>query len=195
MSKREANASSRSRGARRPGCAANVSLRRQRAQGRPGAHRTHGPRATKKHAAEPQVGGSSGLPCAMVLRLIRDLPGDHAWLPPSPREMSPERLSACIGAPGPHDFAVRRHVARRADIACVHRIPRSTSVTIAKRPSCRGGTRSNNHNFGKNEIEIISRWDWTIPIGLIRLANFVFRRRRFSRLLTFTNNATCRKSN
>src|SRR6266700_6717321 len=30
------------------------------------------------------TGGSSGLPCAMVLRLIRDLPGDHAWLPPSP---------------------------------------------------------------------------------------------------------------
>jgi hypothetical protein len=27
----------------------------KRAQGRPGAHRTHGPRATKKHAAEPQV--------------------------------------------------------------------------------------------------------------------------------------------
>jgi len=59
----------------------------------------------------------------MVLRLIRDLPGDHAWLPPSPREIYPERLSACIGAPGPHDFAVRRHAARRIDIACVHRIP------------------------------------------------------------------------
>jgi hypothetical protein len=69
------------------------------------------------------TGGSSGLPCAMVLRLIRDLSGDHAWLPPSPREMSPGRLSACIGAPRPHDFAVRRHVARRIDIACVHRIP------------------------------------------------------------------------
>jgi hypothetical protein len=26
----------------------------------------------------------SGLPCAMVLRLIRALLGDHAWLPPSP---------------------------------------------------------------------------------------------------------------
>jgi hypothetical protein len=26
-------------------------------------------------------------------------------------------------------------------------------VTIAKRPSCRGGTQSDNHNFGKNEIE------------------------------------------
>jgi hypothetical protein len=40
----------------------------ERAQGRPGARRTHGPRATKKHAAEPQVrAGSTGLPCAMVL--------------------------------------------------------------------------------------------------------------------------------
>jgi hypothetical protein len=27
---------------------------------------------------------TAGIPCAMVLRLIRDLPGDHAWLPPSP---------------------------------------------------------------------------------------------------------------
>jgi hypothetical protein len=27
---------------------------------------------------------STGIPCTMVLRLIRDLPGDHAWLPPSP---------------------------------------------------------------------------------------------------------------
>jgi len=27
----------------------------ERAQGRPGADRTHGPRAEKKHAAEPQV--------------------------------------------------------------------------------------------------------------------------------------------
>src|ERR1700750_3499632 len=29
------------------------------------------------------TGGSSGLPCAMVLRLIRALSGDHAWVPPS----------------------------------------------------------------------------------------------------------------
>jgi hypothetical protein len=34
------------------------------------------------------TGGSSGLPCAMVLRLIRDLPGDHAWLPPSSADRS-----------------------------------------------------------------------------------------------------------
>jgi hypothetical protein len=55
------------------------------------------------------TGGSSGLPCAMVLRFIRALPGDHAWLPPSParRLKRLHELSACIGAPGPHDFAVR----------------------------------------------------------------------------------------
>jgi hypothetical protein len=83
----------------------------------------------------------SGLPCAMVLRLIRDLPGDHAWLPPSPvrRLKRLHDLSACIGAPGPHDFAVRNHIARL--VMCrVHRIPRSTSVTTAKRPSCEHGT-------------------------------------------------------
>ena len=45
-----------SRGAMRPSDAAVVSLQIiERAQGRPGAGRTHGPRAAKKHAAEPQV--------------------------------------------------------------------------------------------------------------------------------------------
>jgi hypothetical protein len=40
----------------------------------------------KMHGAqEPQVrAGQSGLPCAMGLRLIRDLPGDQALLSPSP---------------------------------------------------------------------------------------------------------------
>src|SRR6201990_2417425 len=58
---------------------------------------THGPRATKKHAAEPQAQPkSSGLPCAMVLRLIRDLPGDQALLPPSPRVIS-QSLTPALG--------------------------------------------------------------------------------------------------
>jgi hypothetical protein len=103
----------------------------------------HGPRAGKKHAAEPQAQpGIPGLPCAMVLRLIRDLPGDHAWLPPSPARCRRHLrdLSACIGAPEPRDFAVRDHIARLATCR-VHRIPRSTSVTTAKRPSCERGTR------------------------------------------------------
>jgi hypothetical protein len=53
---------------------------------------------------------TAGIPCTMVLRLIRALPGDHAWLPPSPvrRWKRLHDLDACIGAPGPHDFAVRK---------------------------------------------------------------------------------------
>ena len=44
----------------------------------------------------------------MVLRLIRALPGDRALLPPSlSRILLPRKLSASVGAPGPHDFAVR----------------------------------------------------------------------------------------
>src|SRR6266481_2159263 len=39
------------------------------------------------------TGGSSGLPCAMVLRLICALPGDHAWLPPSPAGRIPASLA------------------------------------------------------------------------------------------------------
>jgi hypothetical protein len=50
------------------------------------------------------------------------------------------QLDASVGASGPHDFAVRPGllVAQRQ---VVHRIPRPTSVTIAKRPSSGGGTK------------------------------------------------------
>src|SRR4051812_19177400 len=55
-------------------------MTRGRREGRVSAD-THGPRATKKHAAEPQDQPDTGLPCAMVLRLIRDLPGDRLSCP------------------------------------------------------------------------------------------------------------------
>jgi hypothetical protein len=101
---------SRSRDTRRPRDARAMSLLpiRGRREDRVSAD-THGPRAIKKHAAEPQVGRVTGLPCAMVLRLIRDLPGDRAFLPPSLAHAHCAlcELSASIGAPGPHDFAVR----------------------------------------------------------------------------------------
>jgi hypothetical protein len=49
------------------------------------------------------------------------------------------RLDAGVEASGPHDFAVR--FARvRLHRQSVHRIPRPTPVTIAKRPSCGRGT-------------------------------------------------------
>ena len=56
------------------------------------------------------------------------------------RFASSTKLSASPGAPGPHDFAVRDVLIRLVRHR-VHRIPLPTSVTIAKRPSCGGGTR------------------------------------------------------
>ena len=89
-----------------------------------------------------------GIPCAMALRLIRALLGDHrlvATVAGETREHH-RRLGACFGAPEPHDFAVRQPHHRRGasapDAAHVHRIPPSTSVTTAKRPSCGDGTKS-----------------------------------------------------
>src|SRR5215470_3318098 len=46
------------------------------------------------------------LPRAMVLQLIRALPGERRLLPPSPAGYAC-RLDATVAAPGPHDFAVR----------------------------------------------------------------------------------------
>ena len=64
----------------------------------------------------------SGLPCAMVLRLIRALPG-MATLPPSPpRGVSLPTTYAIIRASGPHDFAVRESSVRFRQ-SPVHRIP------------------------------------------------------------------------
>jgi len=86
------------------------------------------------------TGGSSGLPCAMALRLIRDLPGDHAWLPPS----SARRVSVFANltpASERQDHTTSPSaqpplVAQKLRPAmCVHRIPLPTSVTIASRPS------------------------------------------------------------
>jgi hypothetical protein len=43
----------------------------------------------------------------MVLRLIRTLPGDRAFLPPSLAENDFHQLDASVEASGPHDFTVR----------------------------------------------------------------------------------------
>jgi hypothetical protein len=94
----------------------------------------------KTHAAEPQDQPDPGLPCAMVLRLIRDLPGDHAWLPPSSARrasvfanLAPasERQDHATSPSAPTPLVAQ--TLRPA--MCVHRIPLPTSVTIASRPS------------------------------------------------------------
>ena len=78
--------------------------------------------------------GSPGIPARNGFNgFLRDLPGDRAFLPPSPRGTF-RRLDASVEASGPYDFAVRQHTpsseAPPASIAS-----RPASVTIAIRPS------------------------------------------------------------
>jgi len=77
---------------------------RGRGEGRVSAD-THGPRAEKKHAAEPQVSQITGLPCAMVLTLIRALLGDRLACPRHPRA---RRIADLASAPGCQDHTTSR---------------------------------------------------------------------------------------
>jgi hypothetical protein len=104
-----------------------------RAQGRPGADRTHGPRATRKHAAEPQVRAEQpAFPARVALRLIRTLPGDRRSCP-RPRDAKHHRVATTLarcaglstGRPGPHDFTVRHRASR----------PRLATHLTRQRPS------------------------------------------------------------
>jgi hypothetical protein len=106
----------------------------------------------KKHAAEPQAWPN-------IRPSLRDRFTAYTY---SPRcaglvshrrhpKSSPGQLSASVGAPGPYDFAVLP----RLFVCPRHRAPTRTSpshptprvVTIAMRPSCRGGTAPENINF------------------------------------------------
>ena len=110
---------------------------------------THGPRAIKKHAAEPQAQPRiPGLPCAVVLTAYSELsPGTGLSCPRHPQSARCTTcgLSASVGAPGPHGLAVREAIVRPHSKECCDLsrppLPASTSVTIAKRPSARGGMR------------------------------------------------------
>jgi hypothetical protein len=108
----------------------------------PGDGLAHGPPANRK------AGGSHHRFSQIIRHSLRDgfngvlraLPGDRAFLPPSSARSS-RRLDTSVGVSGPHDFSVRIGIVRpratRAATRCVHRIPRPTFVTIAKRPSYR----------------------------------------------------------
>jgi hypothetical protein len=90
------------------------------------------PACRKKHAAEPQVSQTTGLPCAMVLTLIRDLPGVPGLLATVVHEIITRELSASVGAPGPHDFTSAPMLFVRSRNACCN-IDASTA-SHAQRP-------------------------------------------------------------
>jgi hypothetical protein len=81
--------------------------------------------------------GSPGIPRAMVYGLFRALPGDRAFLPPSPAKIAFHQLDASVGASGPHDFAVRKRPPS-SSAPPASTASRPASVTIASRPSVQG---------------------------------------------------------
>ena len=99
---------------------------------------THGPRAEKKHAAEPQVQADHpAFPAQWFYGLYVISPVTGLFCHRHQRDAKHHRqLDASVGAPGPYDFAVRDIVIRLLTRR-VHRIPLPTFVTIAKRPSYR----------------------------------------------------------
>jgi hypothetical protein len=109
----------------------------QRAQGMPGVWRTRSRACSVEstrvsHHRSPK---HSGIPCAMVLRLIRALPGVPGLIASVTREIV-HGLDPSVGRSGPRDFAVRVDAARLpAPTRPSH--PAPTSVTIAIRPSDR----------------------------------------------------------
>jgi len=93
----------------------------------------------------------------MVLRRIRDLPGVPSLLATVTGGIIIRRLDLSVGRPGPRDLAVRLGSLRLATQSG-HRIPRPTSVTIAKRPSCGRGTAwTMQVNRGSDKAKYFSR--------------------------------------
>jgi hypothetical protein len=90
-----------------------------RAQGRPGACRPHGPRATKSTRQNHRFGQTSRPSLRDGLHTYTCSPRGSAFLPPSlTRRVNIFKLSASTGAPGPHDFVVRMTSFVRAQAHC-----------------------------------------------------------------------------
>ena len=88
--------------------------------------------------------------------LFRALPGDRAFLSPSPRGCDSARLDAGVEASGPHDFAVRENAVRlSASPRPSHPCP--TFVTTAKRPSCGQERREYDSDLGERQNKIFLR--------------------------------------
>ena len=122
----------------------------QRAQGMPGA-RCARSRACSVESTRVSHHGHTGNTRHSPrngLRLISCSPrGPGSLAPVIPEKPASQELSASVGAPGPHDFAVRVRLARQARRR-VHRIPLRVR-DVAQRPS-----------VGRDQIAIVLIWVW-----------------------------------
>jgi hypothetical protein len=146
----------------------------------PGDGLAHGPPAKTK------AGGSYHRFSQIIRHSLRDgfngflrtLPGVHDLLVTVVREITTRGLSASQGAPGPYDFFVRNEVIRPRKACALtpsrpsH--PVSRVVTIAIRPSGRGGMHELKHISEKQKTKIFSRQDWTVESALNGQANSGF---------------------
>src|SRR6266516_5423117 len=94
-------------------------LKKKRAQGRPGARCTRGLvcKYVRKNAHE-HTGSAEAIRPSLRngFTAYSVLPGDRALLPPSPADIATRQLDASVGASGPHGFAVRN---KRFRPACI----------------------------------------------------------------------------
>ena len=120
-------------------CNLTLSLRKQRAQGKPGARCTRGlacKMCTRTRTRAYRFSGEHpAFPAQWFYGLWRALPGDRLSCRRHSADIS-AKLDASIGASEPHDFAVRISHVRQSQLP---RPPHPTArfVTIASRPSCR----------------------------------------------------------
>jgi hypothetical protein len=103
----------------------------------PGARRTRSLacKVESTRVSHHRFAEHSGIPCAMVYGLLRDLPGDRALLPPSPRNAKHCRELTPASRRQDHTTSPSATHALVSRACRVHRTPHPTFVTTAKRPS------------------------------------------------------------
>ena len=102
----------------------------------------------------------------MVYGLLRALPGDRAFLPPS--SAYPCELDTSVGVPEPHGFAVRSSIVRPCE-AAASTASHPAFVTIAIRPFVGETAGVIEMIWVWRERIYFFRWDWTDSIRLIWL--------------------------
>ena len=108
------------------------------------------------------------------LRLIRDLPGVPGLIATVAREFVHE-LDTSVGVSGPHDFAVRAGIARRATpTRPSHPAPRF--VTIGRNVPLAGAGRPESVPLicPTTQVEYFLPGDWTTQISLICFVKLTF---------------------
>ncbi len=151
----------------------------------PDAHRTRslvckGRKHTSSHHRYVE---HSDIPCAMVVRLIRDLPGVPGFLATVVSRIITAKLDPSVGQRrGIRTTRFRRpllpHSSGEAKASIASRAPRL--VTIGRNaPLAEAGMGRNNHTFLKNGSTIFSREGLIVPIDLNALTKSVFSAQRF----------------